>query len=79
MTTNPHKRKKKQRVSDPRYTTRRGAGHHLSKLDDECVYEIKQRLLQKDTTREIAADYGVAPETISKINRGATWLHVPWT
>lgn len=79
MTTNPHKRKKKERVSDPRYATRRGAAHHLSKLDDECVYEIKQRLLQGDTVRNIAADYGVGRESISRIKRGVTWLHVPWT
>jgi hypothetical protein len=75
--SNPHK--PKRTMPDPRYATRRGAGHHLSKLDDECVYEIKQRLLAGDTTRDIAKDYGVAAETISKIKRGVTWLHVPWT
>lgn len=48
------------------------------KLDETKVREIKRRLQAGDTSKEIAAEYGVQADTIRRIKRGVQWGHVPW-
>ncbi|MBN8637575.1 MAG: hypothetical protein J0M07_19790 [Anaerolineae bacterium] len=47
-----------------------------AKLNEQQVYEIKQRIALKHTSKEIAADYGVTIFTIREIRQGKIWKHV---
>ena len=47
-----------------------------AKLNEQQVYEIKQRIALKHTSKEIAADYGVTIFTIREIRQGKIWQHV---
>lgn len=51
----------------------RGERHHSSKLKGENVIAIRA---SKKKGIELAAEYGVAPITISRIRRGIIWSHV---
>ncbi|MBE2271111.1 MAG: hypothetical protein IAE80_22935 [Anaerolinea sp.] len=51
---------------------------HVShnKLNETQVREIKQRIALNQTSKEIAADYGITIFTIREIRQGKIWKHV---
>lgn len=53
-----------------------GAGNGNAVLSDGDVRTIRERLADGELHRVIAADFGVARETITIINRGKNWRHV---
>lgn len=58
---------------------KRGSRHHLAKLDEQSVAEIKALLLGRELTQtEIGSRYGVSREAVSLIQRNQRWAHVPW-
>jgi hypothetical protein len=54
----------------PRYY---GQGHPCSKLSNENVCEIRNRIALGQTERSIASKFGVGKTTIHDIKIGATW------
>lgn len=54
----------------------RGERHGMSKLTEAEVREIKRRLKAGERNADIAADYGVMPNQISRIKSGARWASV---
>lgn len=54
----------------------RGEGHNQSKLTNEQVVEIKQRLSKGERNVDIAKDYGVSRKTIGNIKTGHIWKHI---
>jgi hypothetical protein len=54
----------------------RGAKHHLTTVSDEDVRDIRARIEQGQTQREVAYLYGLAQSTVSRIARRASWAHV---
>jgi len=52
-----------------------GEGSHLAKLTEEDVIAIRM-MKGRCPQRELAADFGVARQTISKIQLGIKWSHV---
>jgi hypothetical protein len=57
-------------------TWQRGSKHGGSKLNEDAVTTIIQRLILRDSCCVIAKDYGLDSSTIIAINRGLTWVHV---
>ncbi len=66
-------------------TMSRGTGHHMARLDDEKVREIRslygpnpkrQNHRLGMTVLQISARFGVAPGTVQAILNGRTWRHV---
>jgi hypothetical protein len=55
---------------------REGSKHHLAKLDEEKVLEIKKMILDGYKNNEIAEVYKVDPSNISMIRNGKRWSHV---
>lgn len=53
-----------------------GSTNPFSKLNEEQVARIKERLAAGEKITEIAKDYKVAPSTIGKIKHGISWKHV---
>jgi hypothetical protein len=55
-----------------------GEAHHLSKLTDEAVREIKIALLtpRRGLITDLARQYGVARNAIQQISDGKSWTHV---
>lgn len=53
-----------------------GSKHGLSKLTEEDVREIKQRLASGETSPSIARDFNVNARSIRKIGHGTRWKHV---
>ncbi len=53
-----------------------GSAHPASRLDEERVAEIRQRLAMGHTQRAVAADCGVTAGTIQAIHEGRTWRSV---
>lgn len=53
-----------------------GAENSQSKLTEEDVREIKQRIENGDTNVGIAADYPISTDTVSDIRNGKTWRKV---
>lgn len=56
--------------------TLQGNRNALAKLSEADVQTIRARRRAGDTYPEIAKDYPVCTETISRVGRGATWRHV---
>ena len=54
----------------------RGSRVGNSRLTEEQVRQIKQRLAQKEPHSSIAVDYGVKPVTISAISAGRNWAWI---
>lgn len=59
-----------------RRNTSRGERNAQSKLTDEKVRAIKERLAFGESLSSIARDYAVDPTTILSIRNGRTWKHV---
>lgn len=55
---------------------RRGEKSANAKLTNEQVAEIKAKIREGGRTSILAAEYGVAPQTISGIKRGDKWTHI---
>lgn len=55
----------------------RGSRSGAAKLTEDQVLEIRARVADGELQRVIAADYGVARSTISRIANGHGWTHVP--
>ena len=53
-----------------------GSRNHFASLDERKVSEIKRQLRMGREGKDIAAEFGVNPPTISKIKLGHTWGHV---
>ena len=55
-------------------TDERGEKHHFAKLTNEQAREIKfVRLPRGETTKEIAAEFGVSYQSVGDIRAGRTW------
>jgi DNA invertase Pin-like site-specific DNA recombinase len=55
---------------------RRGEKHHLSKLKEEDVLNIRKLLSEKYKQTEIAKIYGLDPSTVSNIKTRKLWPHI---
>lgn len=53
-----------------------GDKHPMSKLSTENVISIKKRLEDGEAHKDIAKDFGVQREAITKIKNNKTWSHV---
>jgi hypothetical protein len=62
---------------NPRYSIRDTEEHsRRSKLTEEDIPKIRERIANGEMLKTIAADYKVSPTTIGSIRRGYTWSHV---
>jgi len=62
---------------DPELPVRLAAGGRRGKkLDAQQVAEIKQRLAAGQSTRKVAAEYGVSASAVQAIAKGRTWSEV---
>ena len=66
----------KGRASRFKGSMNKGSAHGNSKLTEEDVVEIKERLRAGETQTSIAKDFGVSRITVSHINTGRYWKHV---
>lgn len=55
----------------------RGEPHHLARLTEADVIEIRQRLAKGEGRASIARDYDVYWSTIRDIHTRKTWKHLP--
>lgn len=58
-------------------TSNKGSRHGMSKLTEERVVEIINRLAHGTPDPEVAKEFGVSIATVLRIRRGDTWKHVP--
>lgn len=82
--------RKNNRVDNLRWDTRKenaadsvrhgtspaGSKHHMSRLSEEKIPAIRERLERGESQASVAADYGLAQTTISRIARRVGWRHV---
>jgi hypothetical protein len=67
---------------NPKYAVRnRGKNDRFgytrrSKLTEEDIPGIRERIAKGDMLKDIAADYGVSSTTISAIKSGGTWSYI---
>jgi DNA-binding XRE family transcriptional regulator len=59
-----------------RESAHRGSEHHLAKLVEKQVLQIKKRLLAGEVQKHLAEEYRVTPTTVLNIQTGKTWRHV---
>lgn len=71
ITTDDGNRKHAQRIG----LIPRGAKHHMAKLTETDVVEIRRRAL-KETRVSIARDYGMSSSYLGEIVRREAWKHV---
>ena len=57
-------------------TRPKGSKHHMSKLKEHQVIEIRQRLKTGETCYKLGKEYGVNEKTISQIRDYKRWKHV---
>ena len=55
---------------------KRGEDHTISKLTEEKVLRIRDRISRGDRIVDIARDFDVVPGTIDHIKRRHTWKHI---
>lgn len=70
---NVHDRATRKRGREHR---QRGAAHHMAKLTDDDVREIRRLVARGHRQREIADTYGVKVQQISRIICRTMWTHV---
>jgi hypothetical protein len=73
---NAHDRDVRGRRSSYVPAPRRGAEHHLAKLNEDQVREILARLQRGETPKQIADDFPVGRNLITEIKHGRAWRHV---
>lgn len=61
---------------DTKLNTCVGEGHHMAKITEATVREIRARLAAGEVGRALAAEYGLHPVTISNIGCRKSWKHV---
>lgn len=54
----------------------RGTNHHMAKLTDDDVREIRRRLEAGESIRSIADEFGVWENAVRRIKNGEGWAHV---
>ena len=57
-------------------TDQRGMRHHLRRLSEDDIREIRQLRLSGITCKELAGRYGVSLPHISSISNGRSWGHI---
>lgn len=56
---------------------KRGSLHHLAKLDEELVRDIRKEYAEGGTSHvKLAVKYDLGVSTIGKMLRRETWTHV---
>lgn len=55
----------------------RGERANKSRLTADKVVEIRQRVAAGETTRKLAAAFGISGRSVSAIARRETWTHIP--
>lgn len=55
-----------------------GEAHHKTKITEADVRAIRATPLRRGTRKFLARQYGLNPNTISRILDGRSWSHVPW-
>ena len=56
--------------------TNKGSDHHMSKLTEEDVIDIKKRLKNNETLNSISLSYNVSKNAIYNIKINKVWKHV---
>lgn len=62
-----------------RVVTQHGSDHHLAKLTDDQVREIRRRYVRGDRNNggpALGREFGVAASTIQRIAKGDMWRHI---
>jgi uncharacterized protein YjcR len=61
-----------------KYAVQRTPDYHrrTSKLTEDDIGPIRDRIANGEMLKDIAKDYGVSPTTIGSVKRGYTWSHV---
>ena len=54
----------------------RGSGHGTSRLSEEQVLWIRNRIGRGEKIRPLAREFGVSQRTVQRIHRGMTWRHI---
>jgi hypothetical protein len=54
----------------------RGERHGMAKLSEDQVREIRRRLIKGQRGKDIAGEFSVGADAISKIKTGHTWKSV---
>lgn len=58
-------------------TARRGGQYAHAKLTDQIVLACRNRAAAGETSKSLAAEFGVAASTIQRIIRGQKWSYLP--
>lgn len=56
--------------------TQKGVKHHNVKLKESDIFEILKKLKDGKTNSDIAKEYGVRHQQISRIKNGKRWKHI---
>lgn len=73
-----HQDNARDTVSKHRHKAMRGEKNGMAKLNESQVKEIKDKLKKGYYCLDLADEYQVDITTISKINVGKHWRHIPW-
>lgn len=57
----------------------KGTGHHLCKLTDDKVREIRRRYASGEMQKNLRTEFGLSLGHISDIISGKKWAHIPAT
>lgn len=71
-----HTNETKEKFKTRPHSDRRGEKHHLSKLKNEDVFQIRDMLKIGVKNKVIAEKFGVNTGVISNINTGKSWNHI---
>lgn len=71
-----HRSNKQDSIIHGTCAYQKGSLHGQAKLDEEKVILIRQQLARGISQTQLAAIYGVKPETISCVHVRKTWKHV---
>lgn len=63
-------------ITNKALNVRFGQQHHLAKLDEDMVIQIRKLANSGISGVQLAANFNVAPCTVSRILLGKTWKHV---
>jgi hypothetical protein len=55
----------------------RGARHYCARFTDETALAIRLRWARGERQTDLAREYGVSIDAVSKLVRGKTWKHLP--
>jgi hypothetical protein len=66
----------REKMKSRPHSDRRGEKHHLRKLTNANIYEIRELLKTNLTQKKIAEKYGIDKSLISYIKSGKNWSHI---